>query len=384
MEQIHIDMPQRGRDLMQSDNFLTDSTLDSLWEWFITANRDKLDLRIIFVKLVNAVRENYRDNLPSYSSDTFSVDPPCYSPRESTITEGLDDVHLQSHHCEEIQELYTKLVTAEHALQAKQRVVDTLDVHIRRLEQQLGAQRSRHSEEMQELGIKLATVEYALQGKQIVIEKLEGCVSKLEKIQHQQYKHNTEEEKSQLVLQARNIIQELQDKKQGVIDERKQWVVHHLLTKEEHERLRYLPHVAIRSAYNSDKYIRISNYEVLVGTTLDSPAIFQLITHRDGTVSFKSTCFANTYLSAEGTYVRQRIASASAQEGEKKLSCANSCSNKEKFRIHSPAEWNLTGITIEPVDFRDHYVIIWQNPERVRLTTSSMKPWQRYHIVVVE
>jgi len=45
----------RDRDLIPTDELLTDDALDELWAWFCGAAKDGIDLQLIFVKLVNSV-----------------------------------------------------------------------------------------------------------------------------------------------------------------------------------------------------------------------------------------------------------------------------------------------------------------------------------------
>jgi len=45
----------RDRDLISSDELLTDDALDELWAWFCGAAKDGTDLQLVFVKLINSV-----------------------------------------------------------------------------------------------------------------------------------------------------------------------------------------------------------------------------------------------------------------------------------------------------------------------------------------
>jgi len=45
----------RDRDLIPSDELLTDDALDELWVWFCGAAKDGTDLQLVFVKLINSV-----------------------------------------------------------------------------------------------------------------------------------------------------------------------------------------------------------------------------------------------------------------------------------------------------------------------------------------
>ncbi|KAF8450065.1 hypothetical protein BDZ91DRAFT_786897 [Kalaharituber pfeilii] len=104
------EVPQRDRDLMEADDFLPDSKLDSLWEWFCAASQDNMDPQMIFIKLVNTVRKPYRDDI-------------------------LCSRGLQPSRNEDVQALQTKLSVAENSLQEKQKIIHELERRTREMEQ---------------------------------------------------------------------------------------------------------------------------------------------------------------------------------------------------------------------------------------------------------
>ena len=48
----------RDRDLIPTDEHLTDDTLDDLWTWLFNAStsRDGVDPQLVFVKIINSVK----------------------------------------------------------------------------------------------------------------------------------------------------------------------------------------------------------------------------------------------------------------------------------------------------------------------------------------
>lgn len=48
--------PPRDPSLLDADQFLSGDDLDELWEWFHTAHADNIDPELVFVKLINSVR----------------------------------------------------------------------------------------------------------------------------------------------------------------------------------------------------------------------------------------------------------------------------------------------------------------------------------------
>lgn len=45
----------RDRDLISTDEHLTNDTLDDLWTWYQSATKDGVDPQLVFVKLINSV-----------------------------------------------------------------------------------------------------------------------------------------------------------------------------------------------------------------------------------------------------------------------------------------------------------------------------------------
>ncbi|KAF8419106.1 hypothetical protein EV426DRAFT_567771 [Tirmania nivea] len=95
----------RDRDLISTDEFLTDDILDEIWTWFRGATKDWVDPQLVFVKMINSARKPYVDHLTSIQpptpatpksgvSDIFnfwrrgsSASSTCYTPSERTVTD---------------------------------------------------------------------------------------------------------------------------------------------------------------------------------------------------------------------------------------------------------------------------------------------------------
>ncbi|KAF8462259.1 hypothetical protein BDZ91DRAFT_765241 [Kalaharituber pfeilii] len=154
--------PQRDRDLMDADDYLSESKLDSLWEWFCAANEEKLDPQMIFVKLVNAARKPYRGNVLSHGFPSSGSSH--YTPSEYTVLEALGETPQQSHESHKVQALQTKLAIAETLLQAKEAKIQDLQegfLHIKQKQQQ---HKQNVEAEKQQLEMDLAALraEYVL------------------------------------------------------------------------------------------------------------------------------------------------------------------------------------------------------------------------------
>ncbi|KAF8462109.1 hypothetical protein BDZ91DRAFT_797385 [Kalaharituber pfeilii] len=302
----HVEVLQRDRDLMEADDYLTESKLDSLWTWFSAANRNMMDLQMIFVKLVNSVRKPYRDNLLLSRSLSTPGGTSRYTPSECTITEYLAE-EQQPHYSEDqsLQVLHTNLTIAEDSLRTKQITINQLQDRITRMEQQ-----------------------------------------------HREYEQRVQGEKQQLERDLATI-------------------------RAEHEKSRNLKptYVAIKSGHWGEKYIQMTNDRVRVAKSIGPTETFELVRHPNGMVSFKSTCFPDTYMSAEAFNVRPGVRNYGGS-----VTCSNTCGSREKFWIHWPAD---ARVGIEPVDFPGRFLMLNGNYlEAIRLQ-GIRSNWETFYIICV-
>ncbi|KAF8475497.1 hypothetical protein BDZ91DRAFT_709766, partial [Kalaharituber pfeilii] len=256
----------RDWDLMDADDYLSESKLDSLWEWFCAANEEKLDLQMIFVKLVNTARKLYRSNVLSHRLPSSG---------SSHYTPTLCETPQQSHESH-------KLAIAETLLQAKEAKIQDLQESFLHIEQE-----------------------------------------------QQQHKK----------------------KESG------------------------LTHVALKSVHFSDKYIQMRNDGVWVATSIGLLETFELVQYLNGIVSFKSTCYPDTYLSVDASGVRPVVNKTGENE-----SCIT-CGNAEKFRI----QWSGDGKQgIKPVNFERHFLGLNGHDGGGVFIQDHKSLWGAFHIVVLK
>ncbi|KAF8464693.1 hypothetical protein BDZ91DRAFT_783587 [Kalaharituber pfeilii] len=300
------EVPQRDRDLMDADDYLTDTKLDSLWDWYCAANRQKMDPQMIFIKLVNSARKPYRDNLLR-SRGLFSPGTTRYTPSEYTTTEDIAEGQQLSDESKDqsaTQALHTNLTLALDSLQTKQIIVNQLQDRIKAMDQE-----------------------------------------------QQEYEQKVQDEKKKLELDLETI--------------RAEYEQHHSPTP---------IRVAIKVGNSKDeRFIQIVNGQPRVhvatpsppGTTISISAqeTFELLRHSNNMVSFKSTFYPNTYLSADASKVRNGVNNPGGSVG-----CSNSCGSAEKFWIHRAFD---AKVGIELVDFQDRFLNVWLNKEAMERTRTA-------------
>ncbi|KAF8464694.1 hypothetical protein BDZ91DRAFT_729650 [Kalaharituber pfeilii] len=261
---------QRDRDLMDADDYLTDTKLDSLWDWYCAANRQKMDPQMIFVKLVNSTRKPYGDSL-LHSRGLFSPGTTRYTPSECTTTEDIAEGQQPSHEGEgksATQALHTDLTLALDSLQTKQIIVNQLQDRIKAMDQA-----------------------------------------------QQEYEQKVQDEKKKLELDLETI--------------RAEYEQHHSPTP-----IRVAIKVAnskderFIQIENGQARVHVAP-SIGTTTSISAQETFELLRHPSGMVSFKPISYPNTYLSADASKVCKWVNNPGGSVG-----CSNSCGSAEKFWIH--------------------------------------------------
>ncbi|KAF8460743.1 hypothetical protein BDZ91DRAFT_413421 [Kalaharituber pfeilii] len=326
--------PQRDRDLLDADSYLTDAQLDSLWDWFCAASHERMDLQFIFVKLVNAARKPYRDTLLT-SPALFTPGTSHYTPSECTITENLDllEAQQQSHSEDKpaAQVVYRALAIAEDSLQTKQTIINQLQDRIMDMDQEQQKFKQKIEEEKRQLELDLATVR----------SEHEKCDDLTTDITCKLGIIN------QLSDEVMELNQEQQEFQQKIEDEKRQLGLELATLRAEHDKCQNLTptYVAIKSD-KSNRCFELNNGQLRQAYTVNSFGIFELVQHTNGTVSFISTCFPNTYLSFSESRFKARTTSERID---------STCSTSETFRLH----WREDAtVKIEPADVPGRFLNI--------------------------
>lgn len=137
--------------------------------------------------------------------------------------------------------------------------------------------------------------------------------------------------------------------------------------------------VGLRAAAFSDRYVQMmgTTGRVSVATTLGGWETFELVRHYHGMVSFKSTCYPEVYLSANGSAVLPGIL---VKGGGGTVSCQRHCGDSEKFWIH---ECEHGRVGIEPILFPGRFLRLDGN-KRDSLNLQGVKSWwENFYLVVV-
>ncbi|KAF8465657.1 hypothetical protein BDZ91DRAFT_697017 [Kalaharituber pfeilii] len=146
-----LNQTQRDHDLLEPDNFLTDAQLDTLWDWFCLANREKVDPQMVFVKLVNSVRKQYRKQQLAPMPEFFHPGSSQYTPTEFASTIGDAPQVCECGNEALVQKLRTRIEELEtdkenqqaliHELQTKVTTMDQVrEEYHRKIESQKAAQ----------------------------------------------------------------------------------------------------------------------------------------------------------------------------------------------------------------------------------------------------
>ncbi|KAF8464289.1 hypothetical protein BDZ91DRAFT_783715 [Kalaharituber pfeilii] len=356
---------QRDRDLTGSDEFLTDETLDGLWEWFCNVvNEDKFQSQLIFAKLVNAARKPYRNNisLPQHRDQLFTPDTSHYASSEYTVTPGCieEQQHLeQSEDKVTLEGLSTKLAIAadsvqtkqtiikhlEDSMQMKQTIINQLETRIKGMEQELEENKLRHKEEKKQLELDLNKVQqeyldYKEKGEGDRMQ-LESKLKEMDQMQ-QEYKQKAEGEKTQLALNLRNMNLQYGQNKNKIENEKKSLERRLQVLQTEHEKCG--PCFVLKSEQHK-RFIDFSNGRAVANSVrIPGMMTFTLEKHSNEMVSFRAS-YPTVYLSTDDRAAQNRSAAA--------LKLSETCGSKEMFWLH---EDHQGGQYIEPVDFQGQFL----------------------------
>ncbi|KAF8460112.1 hypothetical protein BDZ91DRAFT_740029 [Kalaharituber pfeilii] len=236
MAQTRPDFCPRDQDLVGDDDFLTESKLDSLWEWFCDANQDKVSPQMIFAKLVNASRKPY---------------------------------------CDDVEALRKNLVLTEDELRASRATINQLQECIRKMnEEQHGKQQWKEDEKIQ----------------------LEQDLKKAEKAKRE-YEVLVERERRRLELDFKNMKDQLLEYRLKVEVEKMELGRNLDTLKAQMEKSSKLGSQRIvLKPRNADNYLGIQKGGRASLTSLALP--FLVIRYPDGMVSLQAATCPGTYLSA--------------------------------------------------------------------------------------
>ncbi|KAF8469744.1 hypothetical protein BDZ91DRAFT_655307 [Kalaharituber pfeilii] len=116
--------------------------------------------------------------------------------------------------------------------------------------------------------------------------------------------------------------------------------------------------------------------QVGMATSIGVLETFELIRHPDGMVSFKSTSFPDTYLSADGSNVQSGSSNAGGYVG-----CSNTCGSREKFWIH----WSANAkVGIQPADFPGRFLMMDESTNYAIRVQGVKLAWELFYIVLVK
>jgi hypothetical protein len=304
-------------DLIIPDQYLTSKALDELWERFSQSALKNVDPQLIFVKMVNALRKPYLEELRKYEQSPFAgrfsdQNNPCYTPSDGTVND--DD---QS----DVQGEEDTFVSSGASTPRPTTFGTDLPEEISQRLQKLDA-------------LERENRELKAKAKVVRIEAQEAY-----------QKLSTLKVQTSLTLPVRVAIKSVA------------W----------RDRFVQLDGTLV------DSHETCGNGGCAAQKFVDCWETFEFIPHGDNIVSFKSTAWGNVYLRAH-VRVKSRI-----HGGGGAMSAGYGCGPNEKFKLHKKG--NTGVYTLESVAFPGNYVRLdggW--PLTVNLQAES-HDWETFYLV---
>ncbi|KAF8466023.1 hypothetical protein BDZ91DRAFT_726243 [Kalaharituber pfeilii] len=326
----------RDPELFPADNYLTESKLDELCDWFSTAIHENAAPEEVLARVIQTVRQCYHGGNCGRESN--------YTPSESTVTTPAETLPPCSEPAYD--NLQPCLTEAQASLAATQTSLAETQASLAEAQASLA-----------EAQASLAEARTTVAVKQSLIDQLQEQLTTMNN-KHEELIRTSEREKQESKHQS-NALKERYERQLGTAHDPTP------------------TYVAIKSATFNDRYVRMISDQgtAEVFTSIGGWEIFQLMRHGKGIVSFKSTWLNDAYLTMEAC-------PNPAKEGWSRLGtvkCNTACGKNEQFRIH-PAG-NIGTVWLESVGV-GKFLSVHEKELKVGVQPGK-GTWEKFYLVIV-